>query len=71
MLVALASPLLVGGWLFSAKAFTPNFGKLNPIRGLGNMFSKNALVELLKAIAKTLVVGVVAWLVVLSIRRTP
>ena len=63
MLVALASPLLVGGWLFSSKAFTPNFGKLNPIRGLGNMFSKNALVELLKAVAKTLVVGVVAWMV--------
>ena len=63
MLVALASPVLVGGWLFSSKAFTPNFGKLNPIRGLGNMFSKNSLVELLKAIAKTLVVGVVAWLV--------
>ncbi|MGK5054526.1 flagellar biosynthesis protein FlhB [Janthinobacterium sp. RB2P8] len=63
MLVALASPVLVGGWLFSSKAFTPNFGKLNPIRGLGNMFSKNALVELLKAIAKTIVVGVVAWMV--------
>ncbi|OYO30482.1 flagellar biosynthesis protein FlhB [Janthinobacterium sp. PC23-8] len=63
MVVALASPLLVGGWLFSSKAFTPNFGKLNPIRGLGNMVSKNALVELLKALAKTLVVGFVAWLV--------
>ncbi len=66
MLVALASPLLVGGWLFSTKAFTPNFGKLNPLKGLGNMVSTNALVELLKAIAKTIVVGTVAWLVVMS-----
>src|SRR5262249_38287562 len=32
ILVALASPLLIGGWLFSAKAFYPNFGKLNPMR---------------------------------------
>lgn len=63
MVVALASPLLVGGWLFSSKAFLPNFMKLNPIKGLGNMFSVNALVELLKAIAKTIVVGVVAWMV--------
>ncbi len=63
MAVALASPLLVGGWLFSSKAFMPKFGKLNPISGLGNMVSTNALVELLKAIAKTIVVGVVAWLV--------
>jgi flagellar biosynthetic protein FlhB len=66
MLVALAAPLLIGGWLFSAKSFMPNFGKLNPVRGLSNMVSKNSLVELLKAIAKTLVVGAVAWLVVMS-----
>ncbi|WP_426190314.1 flagellar biosynthesis protein FlhB [Massilia sp. DWR3-1-1] len=66
MLVALAAPLMIGGFLFSAKSFMPNFGKLNPARGLGNMFSKNSLVELLKAIAKTIVVGAVAWLVVMS-----
>lgn len=66
MAVALASPLLIGGWLFSSKAFMPNFGKLNPMRGLGNMVSGNALVELLKAVAKTIVVGVVAWLVMRS-----
>jgi flagellar biosynthetic protein FlhB len=66
MAVALASPLLIGGWLFSSKSFMPNFGKLDPIKGIGNMFSKNALVELFKAIGKTLVVGVVAWFVVMS-----
>jgi len=66
MFVALASPLLIGGWLFTAKSFMPNFGKLNPMRGLGNMVSKNALVELFKALAKTLLVGVVAWFVVMS-----
>jgi flagellar biosynthesis protein FlhB len=66
MLMMLASPMLIGGWNFSAKAFTPNFGKLNPMRGLGNMVSTNALVELLKAVAKTLLVGAVAWFVVMS-----
>jgi flagellar biosynthesis protein FlhB len=66
MAVALASPLLIGGWLFSIKALQPNFLKLNPMKGLGNMFSTNALIELLKAIAKTIVVGCVAWLVVMS-----
>jgi flagellar biosynthetic protein FlhB len=68
MLMMLASPMLIGGWNFSAKAFTPNFGKLNPMRGLGNMVSTNALVELLKAVAKTLLVGAVAWFVVMSQR---
>ncbi|MFS2015428.1 flagellar biosynthesis protein FlhB [Massilia sp. CT11-108] len=66
MLMMLAAPLLIGGWNFSAKAFTPNFGKLNPMRGLGNMVSTNALVELLKAVAKTLLVGAVGWFVVMS-----
>jgi flagellar biosynthetic protein FlhB len=66
MVVALASPLLVGGWLFSSKAFMPKFGKLNPISGIGNMVSTNALVELLKAVGKTVVVGFVTWLVVLK-----
>ena len=64
MVVALASPLLVGGWLFSTKAFTPNFMKLNPITGFGNMFSTNSLVELVKAIIKSIIVGVVAWMVI-------
>jgi flagellar biosynthetic protein FlhB len=66
MLVAVVSPLLIGGWNFSAKSFMPNFGKLNPLNGLGNMVSTNALVELLKAVAKTLLVGAVAWYVVMS-----
>jgi flagellar biosynthetic protein FlhB len=43
MLMMLASPLAIGGWNFSAKAFMPKFGKLNPINGIGNMISKNAL----------------------------
>ena len=66
LLVMLASPMLIGGWNFSAKSFMPNFGKLNPMRGLGNMVSTNALIELLKAVAKTLLVGAVAWYVVMS-----
>ena len=66
MLVAVASPLLIGGFLFSSNAFLPKFSKLNPAKGLANMVSTNALVELLKAIAKTIVVGAVAYLVVMS-----
>ena len=63
MFVAVASPLFIGGFNFSSKAFTPNFGKLDPIKGISNLVSTNALVELLKAITKTIVVGTVAWLV--------
>ena len=66
MVVALASPMLVGGWLFSGKAFIPNFNKLNPVNGISNMFSSNSLVELLKSIAKAIVVGFVTYLVVMK-----
>lgn len=66
ILVAVCSPLLIGGWLFSTKALQPNFGKLNPLKGIGNMFSANSAMELVKAIAKTLLVGVVAWMVASS-----
>lgn len=63
MLAALASPLFIGGWLFSAKAMQPDFGRLSPFNGLGNMFSSRSAVELGKAVAKTILVGSVAWLV--------
>ncbi len=66
MLVAIASPLLIGGWLFSTKALQPNFGRMNLFKGLGNMFSSNALIELVKAVVKALLVGFVAWLVIVS-----
>lgn len=64
LIVAVASPVLIGGWIFSAKAMAPNFGRMNPIKGLGNLVSKNSAVELIKAIAKTIVVATVAYVVV-------
>lgn len=62
--VAVAAPILVGGWVMSQKSIVPNFGKLNPIKGLANLFSKNALVELLKSIAKTVLVASVGYAIV-------
>ncbi|WP_334190418.1 flagellar biosynthesis protein FlhB [Noviherbaspirillum sp.] len=66
MVVAAASPLLIGGWLFSGKALMPKFDRLNPINGLGNLVSARAGVELLKAIIKAVLVGTISWLVVSS-----
>jgi len=64
LIVALGSPLLIGGWLFSTKALQPNFGKMNPLSGLSNMVSIRSAVELGKAITKTVLIGWVAWVVV-------
>jgi flagellar biosynthesis protein FlhB len=62
--VAVAAPILVGGWVMSQKSLVPNFGKLNPMKGLANMFSKNSLVELLKSVAKTILVASVGYTIV-------
>ncbi|RPI38798.1 MAG: flagellar biosynthesis protein FlhB, partial [Betaproteobacteria bacterium] len=60
--VALLAPMLLSGWLVSAKAVTPDFARLNPVRGLSNMFSLAGLAELAKAIGKVvLIIGVAAW----------
>jgi flagellar biosynthetic protein FlhB len=65
LITALASPLLIGGWLFSFKALEPKFSRLNPIAGLGNLVSAQAGIELVKSILKTILVGVIAWIVVM------
>jgi flagellar biosynthesis protein FlhB len=60
-LAALAAPLAIGGWNFSAQAMMPKFSRLNPAAGLGRMFSARGSVELGKGIAKVLVIGLIAW----------
>ena len=52
VLVAIVSPMLLGGWSFSTQAMAPKLSKLNPVSGIKRMFSMNALVELIKALAK-------------------
>ena len=44
----------------------PKFERLDPVGGIARLFSANALVELLKAIAKTVLVGVISWVVISS-----
>jgi flagellar biosynthesis protein FlhB len=62
--VAIASPILIGGWVFSNKAYLPQFSRLNPIQGLSNLISKNAAVELIKAMVKAILVAFVAYIVI-------
>jgi len=60
--VAILSTSATGGFLFATGAVAPNFGKLNPFKGIKRMFGPRALVELGKALLKfVLVAGVVVW----------
>ncbi len=58
--IATISPMLLGGWNFSTQAMAPKMSKLNPVTGLGRMVSAHALMELLKALGKFVLVGGVA-----------
>ncbi|MCK0768771.1 flagellar biosynthesis protein FlhB [Chromohalobacter canadensis] len=58
--VALAAPVMLGGWLLTAKSLQPQMSKLNPLKGLKRMFSSQAVAELGKAVAKSTLVGGVA-----------
>jgi len=53
----LATPALMGGFIFSTKAFMPKLSKLSLIKGFGRMFGVKAIVELLKAVGKFLLVA--------------
>jgi flagellar biosynthetic protein FlhB len=61
---ALIAPLALGGWTFSGQALVPDFSRLSPIAGLKRIFGWHGLVELLKALAKCVLVGGVAAAVI-------
>jgi flagellar biosynthetic protein FlhB len=64
LVAALVAPMLLGGWLLSGKSLMPKFSKLNPIAGIGRMFSTEMLAELVKTMVKSLLVGGIAWWVI-------
>src|SRR3546814_20019154 len=55
--VAILASVALGGFLLSGKALEPKFERLNPLKGIGRMFSAQTLVELLKTLAKAAVIG--------------
>lgn len=61
LVAALVAPMLLGGWLLSGKSLIPKFSKLNPVAGIGRMFSTESLVELVKTLVKSLLIGSIAW----------
>lgn len=65
LIASIVGPIALGGWLFSAEALQPKASRMNPWEGLKRMFSVKALIELLKALAKFIIILLVG-LAVLS-----
>jgi flagellar biosynthetic protein FlhB len=66
VLAAIIGPISLGGWLFAASSMAPKFSRLNPGPGLKRMFSTKSLIELLKALAKFIIILFVALAVLSS-----
>ncbi|MFN3370635.1 MAG: flagellar biosynthesis protein FlhB [Sphingomonadaceae bacterium] len=63
MAAAAAGQALTGSLGFTPGLLAPKPGRLNPLKGLGRMFGRRGLVELLKALMKAIVLlGLSAWL---------
>ena len=58
---ALLSAVGAGGWVWSFKPITPQFSRLNPLKGAANLFAKQQLTNVAKMVLMTAVLSAVAW----------
>ncbi|SDT23073.1 flagellar biosynthetic protein FlhB [Halopseudomonas xinjiangensis] len=65
-LLVVVFSLMPGGWVFSSKNFMPKLSKLNPITGIGRIFSAQNWTELLKSVLKIIVLLVTASFLLLA-----
>lgn len=70
MVLVLVAGLLANyfqvGFLFALRPLVPDLGRVSPLQGLKRLFSKRSAVELIKALFKITVVGLVAYQSVMS-----
>lgn len=62
MIAAIAAPFLIGGFVFSTKAFEMDLTRLSPLSGIKRIISLQGAVELVKGFLKSGLVGCIgAW----------
>jgi flagellar biosynthesis protein FlhB len=62
--LAVAANLMQVKFLLAWQAIKPNFSRLNPLKGVSNLFSLRSLVELGKSIIKLTVISYIVYLVI-------
>ena len=55
--ISTVAAFVTGGWVFSLAPLRPDFSKLMPTRGLGQLFSKAGLADTGKAVLKFILIG--------------
>lgn len=61
LVLAVGVAVAAGSWAISTKPITPDITRLNPLSGIGRLFSKQQLFETAKLAGMTLIFGVVGW----------
>lgn len=61
--VGIASNIASGGWNWTMTPLAPKFSHLNPLTGVGRLFSGQGLGQALKAVALALVLGIIGAMV--------
>jgi flagellar biosynthetic protein FlhB len=57
LVVGIFSSVALGGFLLSPKALEPKFERLDPLKGIKRMFAMQTLIELIKTVAKAVLIG--------------
>lgn len=70
MIVAVAAPQLLSGWLFSWDALRVDLQRLDPVAGFARLFSWRGVAELVKALVKSVLITVVAAAVMWHYRES-
>ena len=60
--IAMASSLILGGWLFRPANLMPKMSKLDPIKGIKRIVSLRSVVELVKSSLKVTVIFTILYL---------
>lgn len=64
VVVAIASSVVQGGFVFATQAAKPNFQRLDVLKGIKQLFSVVNLWQLVKSLFKTALIGGVLWVTV-------
>lgn len=66
MIAGVLGNIMQFGFIFTTKPIMPNLGKINPLKGLKNLFSLKKIVESIKIILKVGIVFTIAFIVLLK-----
>ncbi|MFK5953268.1 MAG: flagellar biosynthesis protein FlhB [Desulfobacterium sp.] len=63
-IVAILSNVMQVGFMMNPESIMPKFSKLDPLKGIGRLFSTQSVMEAIKCVAKLLIVGWIGYITI-------